>query len=201
MTCEKCRAAYNEVGDEQKQTAERMQDVDNGRPCPCEEHCMSDYSAGPVRDEETIHFLLTEPQALTQDGEIDPTIFMQMYRSGLSSLREGASLREYELTMDELIETSRAAKNEDRSLHSILEFPAGSVRFNEDASRFLCVFDTATAEKPSHVDLMAQPKNAESKTQMKKLQRKSLKKLRDLLTQTADLSELFDGNLQRYMKH
>jgi hypothetical protein len=86
-------------------------------------------------------------------GEINPVLAEQIFRGGLSALRDDAHDAEFLETLTELQQHS-AGKGAERYAHGVLSFSAATVRYVQDR-RFMCVYDTALPHKPHHVDIMA----------------------------------------------
>lgn len=147
LSCDKCSKAHvHGVPNE------RAALFDNafGHRCGCENCKVSEFSPGPVQDNETLHLIITDPQSILGDGRFHPQAFMRVDSSGLSVLREMAKDDEFILTMTEL------SARKECYFHGVLQFKASDVRYCY-YDRFLCVYDTALKEKPHHADMMAAP--------------------------------------------
>jgi hypothetical protein len=151
-------------------------------------------SPGPVKDDEVLHLLLTDPQAIV-DGKISSVTFSHAFRNGLSAIRATAPVEEYKVVLEELIRRS-AASNGERYFNGVLAFPASLVR-EKDGKRLLCVYDTSLPGQPNHVDLMAPDAKNLTGNKAQKFQ----KKLKELLEgYRLDGEALFEGALIPYMR-
>ncbi len=148
MTCARCRAAHEHPTEDEK--AAQFQSATE-HICGCERYRVSPYSPGAVTDEERLHLLIMDPQSLL-DGWLHPSKVKRFTTSGQSVLRESASIQEFEATAGELQSRAFMSGRQCR-LFGVLTFSASSVRYCA-TDRLLCIFDTATEEKPNHADLM-----------------------------------------------
>jgi hypothetical protein len=148
MSYEACRAAVShnvdpEIAGELHAACEPI--------CGCEQFRLSDYSPGQVGDEETLNLIIIDPQGI-QGGKIPhPGALVQIDRSGLSVLRDRSINEEFEITINELRARAKA-NGVERFFHGVCSFRASAIRFDGEG-RFLCVYDTALQEKPSHADV------------------------------------------------
>lgn len=198
MLCDSCKEAiYNRTDGDKTPLAHRVAKIAqaSGPVCPCEECKVGEDSPGPVADDEVLHFIVTDPQAIEGD-KIKPFALSQVYKDGLSTIRSTAPVEEYILVLERLIQRSKEANNEERYFDSVLEFPASLVRYDEAESRLLCVYDTSLTEQPNHVDLMVPGADKLTKKDVAAL----TKKLRELLTKRISGSDLFNGELTKYMR-
>lgn len=171
MSCETCRAALSagpgRVG--------RINQALDGQ-CGCESFSVSPHSPGIVSDPEILHYLVPTPEGRLENGLLNPSFLVQVDVEGLSVLRDGASDQEFELTVAELRPRWR---DKNRVLEGVMSFTAEAVRYESEACRLCCVYDSAMPEKPHHADLMAPELPALSKSQLERQRRARLKMIVD----------------------
>ncbi|WLF95716.1 hypothetical protein Q5698_08535 [Brucella intermedia] len=146
MSCEACRAARAANGD----LVAAINDVDD-EDCACESFSMDPRSPGPVADDENLHLIVRDPDGLLENKHLNPVFVQQLFKNGMSVLRQAAADDEFCLTVEEL-QQSWIPKN--KSVHGMLTFKAASVRYKDD-QRLCCVYDTSLDNKPHHADMMA----------------------------------------------
>jgi hypothetical protein len=121
----------------------------------CERLSVSKVSPGPVLDNETLVFIVSDPQIKLQEGFLHPGSVNLVFESGLSVLRSRAPNSEFCETWKALKEASDA-RNKDRYFLGVYNFQARSVR-NCQAPRAVAVFDTGLTGRRHHSDVMAIP--------------------------------------------
>jgi hypothetical protein len=121
----------------------------------CERFSVSKVSPGPVLDDETLVFIVSDPQTLLKDGFLHPQSVKFVFDSGLSVLRSRAPNPEFCETWKAL-KASSDAKNKGRYFHGVYNFQARSVR-NCQSPRAVAVFDTGLTGRRHHSDVMAIP--------------------------------------------
>jgi hypothetical protein len=149
MTCKACRAAAAHENDEE--IAAKFHAA-AATVCGCENFRLSDHSPGPVKDSELLDLIISDPQGIQGGKPPHPSILVQIDRGGLSVLRDTASSQEFEDTIQELKNRSKASGRE-RFFYGICSIPTAEIRFDGE-SRFLCVYDTAFPTKPNHADII-----------------------------------------------
>ncbi|WP_340583871.1 hypothetical protein [Brucella pseudintermedia] len=112
---------------------------------------MDARSPGVVSDNENLHFIVRDPDGLLDNNLLNPVFVQQLFRNGMSVLREAASDDEFRLTVTEL-QQNWIPKN--KRVHGMLTFRAMAVRYQDD-HRLCCVYDTSLDNKPNHADMMA----------------------------------------------
>ena len=148
MTCEACRAACSHGTANERAAQVHKADAD---VCGCERFSVSDFSPGRVKDDETLHMLISDPQHLL-DGKLNPSSLIQIDKGGLSTLREAANNDEFLATCASLQQRA-AAKGNPWFLHSVCNIAVGTLRYS-NGDRFVCVYDTGVPDKPNHADIM-----------------------------------------------
>jgi hypothetical protein len=121
----------------------------------CERFSVSKVSPGPVLDDETLVFIVSDPQTLLNEGFLHPQAVNLVCSSGLSVLRSRATNSEFCETWNAL-KASSDAKNNDRYFLGVYNFQARSVR-NCQSPRVVAVFDTGLQGRRHHSDVMAIP--------------------------------------------
>lgn len=164
----RCRLAFRSDGDEAPVQRVRRLCPD---PFACELVKTVKSSPGPVKDAEELHFLITDPPKLLQDGTLHPAVVKQLDLGGLSTLRHSASLDQYEATLRKLNEGNNVSGKPRRRLTDIVVWSARDIRGALcDGNRIFGIFDTALDKRSHHADIMAFP-NANSKNQAEKQKR------------------------------
>jgi hypothetical protein len=121
----------------------------------CECLSVSKVSPGPVLDDETLIFIVSDPQTKLEERFLHPQTVKLIFNSGLSVLRSRAPNSEFCETWKAL-KASSDAKNKDRYFHGVYNFQARSVR-NCQYPRAVAVFDTGLTGRRHHSDVMAIP--------------------------------------------
>jgi hypothetical protein len=121
----------------------------------CERLSVSKVSPGPVLDDETLVFIVSDPQTRLNEGFLHPQTVKLVCYSGLSVLRSRATNSEFYETWKAL-KASSDANNKDRYFHGVYNFQARSVR-NCQSPRAVAVFDTGLPGRRHHSEVMAIP--------------------------------------------
>lgn len=137
-----------------KERATKFTSACNGE-FACERLSVSNISPGPVLDDETLVFIVSDPQTHLNEGFLHPQAVNLVCSSGLSFLRSRATNSEFYETWNAL-KASSDAKNIDRYFHGVYNFQARSVR-NCQYPRAVAVFDTGLPGRRHHSDVMAIP--------------------------------------------
>lgn len=133
----------------------------------CEHYPLSWRSPGKVEDDELLHFLITDPQAIDQrSGKLLPDAVAQLHKKGLSVLREGAFDLEF---VETFIEMKRGSDRtgKPRFLSAVSTFATASVRY-DGGDRCVGVFASGLPGRWRHADLLASPKSALSRKRLRK---------------------------------
>ena len=147
-------------------------------------------------DHEKLFFVVPHPDGLL-DGKPHPSFLMQLDGNGLSVLREGAGIEEFEQTLTEL-KDRWAAKA--RKFHGVTTFATAKARFVDD-ERLCCVYDTALPGKPNHADISAPTLQEASGGALKRLQRARIKKFIDnAFVEFEPAASFRDGALLRFVE-
>jgi hypothetical protein len=147
--CRACRKAFA------VKTDNRVDQVNSaaGTPAACEAYKATRSSPGLVRDEEVLHYLVTDPQAVDRrSGKLLPGLLSQIDKKGLSVLRDDASNDEFHITFGLMKEYSDSVGKE-RYLHSISTVTAKDLRF-DNSQRISGIYDTAVKHRKHHADVM-----------------------------------------------
>ncbi len=195
MSLDSCRAAIAHEND--KEIAERIHAACNSI-CGCEAFSLADGCPGTVRDSETLHLVISDPQSLLPDLTLNPASLVQIDYAGLSVLRGPAADGEFEITITELKARSASAGKE-RFFHGICSFAAATIRYN-GSHRFLCVYDTALPGKPHHADvfgpdLRAIAGGAMSNSERERRKRQRIKQLIDRIGASFQPAQRFRGGI------
>ena len=121
-----------------------------GSPCVCEAATVSQYSPGPVKNNEKMHFLASLPNARIDSGHINPQYLSQLEKDGLSVIREAASDDEFAITLRILGEQW---KDKGKTFEGVVSFYASQVRDIKEP-RLCCIYDTGEPDRPHHAELM-----------------------------------------------
>ena len=159
--------------------------------CECELVSISDYSPGPVNDNETLLSVVTSKAYVSIDGHIEPTFFDKRMNDGLSADRKKhTSLRDYDLRASKLIE-----ENERRENCGSIEISVKIIRkINYYGMRAVAVYDTAFPENISHAEIACTeipPKGTKDRKRLRAKLRKSVLEATLNNGQVLNSSELF----------
>ncbi len=126
--------------------------------CECEAESVSEFSAGPVTDDEIVCRLVFSTHHFDEErNQPSPMLFEDTFTRGASAFRSPA------LSFDRIHELGRErerhnrAKNKNHTYKGFVTADAGSVRaFREPVdseTRRMCVYDTALADQLQHIDV------------------------------------------------
>jgi hypothetical protein len=133
----------------------------------CERYKLGKGSPGPVRDEEYLNLLISDPQTVDhRSGKLLPVLVNQVDGNGLSVLRDAATNQEFEVTFAEMKRGSDS-RGQPRYLFGVCRFLASAVRI-EDSVRYLGVYDTALPQRSHHADVCAPPLNSRREYEARK---------------------------------
>lgn len=161
MSCREVFASY--AGEErQRQVALR---------CPawsCEKEQCAEGSPGPVKNEETLIFLVINPTHFDQGtGELAPTAFMEIHKRDLSLIRASYAQEEEICSVrDELLRLGASkVPPQKRQVDFYCKADAYKIRtiVDDEGERFFGVYDTALPERASHCSVFTTPKVLDSK--------------------------------------
>jgi hypothetical protein len=177
MTCEECRAAA--AHDNDQEIASKLHAASSD-VCGCEQFRLAANSPGPVKDDEILDLILSDPQSIQNGRSPHPGILVQIDTFGLSVLRDSAANDEFEDTIIELRDRSKE-RGKERFFHGVCVFQAAEIR-SEGTERFLCVYDTALPKRPHHADvfgpdLSAMASDKISRSEHERQKRARIKKL------------------------
>lgn len=91
-----------------------------------------------------------------RSGKVLPVIIKPLDSSGVSVLRDAATNDQFEVTWA-LLKQRSDAMGKPRYFHGVLRFLASSVRYDDNKTQQLGVYDTAAPNRPHHADLLAPP--------------------------------------------
>ena len=127
--------------------------------CRCQAVSVSEYSTGPISDDETLIRLLVSPQHRNSQQRPKAGALADAERYGLSMFRESTATDQEILDVaTELVSRARQRnqKNtEEVGLFGILKIPCLIIRKCQIATETApcyCVYDTAMRETPSHAE-------------------------------------------------
>jgi hypothetical protein len=191
-TCRLCRlAAYFQPSFER---AQRLHDAGGGRFL-CERYQLGRDSPGPIRDGEFLNLIISDPQTYdSRSGKILPVLVKQVDRAGVSTLRDGATNEEFEITLA-LLKQRSASKGEERYFHGVFRFPADAVR-RDGMVRWLGAYDTSTADRPHHADISGPTLPTRKEQEVRR------KKIIDAIGKSfISVRDFRAGKLQKYGRH
>jgi len=118
--------------------------------CECERVSVSDYSPGPVNDDETLISVVTSKRYVSLDGRVEPTFFDERVSEGMSAdRREYTSQHCHDLRAQKLVEG-----NSQKEYCGSIELEVGFVReIYHEGMRAIAVYDTALYENRSHAEI------------------------------------------------
>lgn len=147
--------------------------------CACEAHSVSQYSPGPVGNDETIWRLILAPTHVdAETGKVKEMAFDDASNKGLSVQRVAAGD-----DTDDIVERgqARAASKPGTRFELAVGSTAGAVRAlrGQDEMRF-CIYDTANEGDPGHADV-CQTKGG-TKTERARLRRELQKQFSQMIS-------------------
>ncbi len=118
--------------------------------CECEGVSVSDYSPGPVGNDETLLSVVTSMRYVSIDGQIDPTFFDERITNGLSTDRKKyTSIKCHNLRASELVMGDEKKQN-----CGSIEISVKILReIDHFGMRAIAVYDTALSENRSHAEI------------------------------------------------
>ncbi|MEO9169162.1 MAG: hypothetical protein ABI230_12240 [Aestuariivirga sp.] len=146
MNCEACKRALA-VGQGRVDSINAV----TGSPCACETSKVSQYSPGPVQNDEKMYFLASLPNSRMGSGHINPQYLAQLEKDGLSVLREHAADNEFAITLRML---AKHWKDKGKTFEGVISFHARQIRDAKEP-RLCCIYDTGEPDRPHHAELMA----------------------------------------------
>lgn len=139
--------------------ADRATLIDNAQPeAACEAESVSEFSQGPVANEEYLHRYVFSPVHL-YDGQVLPTLFNDAKDKGLScerglSATPHPDLHARGVSQVEAFNGRRQISQPERSYVGAVTAQVERVRkIAEEGKRLFAVYDTALSENPAHVDV------------------------------------------------
>lgn len=125
--------------------------------CECERATVSDFSPGPVRNDEIlIRTLYSSIHINNQTHEVDPAAFSDVLKRGLSVDRKSyISQRKLEIKAQKKIEQDLEAGKTRRAFLGVTVANCSDIRslLERDTNRSFCVYDTATEDNCAHADI------------------------------------------------
>lgn len=125
--------------------------------CECERVTVSDFSPGPVQDDEILIRTLYSPiHVNNQTQEIKPAAFDDVLKRGLSVDRKShISQRELEIKTRGKIEQDLEAGKRRDDFWGVTVADCSNVRsiLAEERYRSFCIYDTATEDNRAHADI------------------------------------------------
>lgn len=160
------------------QVSDRAELIDDNHPLAiCESETVSDYSGGPVADEEYLHRYVFSPIHVV-DGEVVSALFDDVKDKGLSCERSEseptAELHERGERQASDFNDRKRPEQAEREYLGVITSTALDVRsvLNGARQRAYAVYDTALESNPQHVDVFEMPSSLMG---MGKSQRKMLR--------------------------
>lgn len=158
----RCRECHARLKSDNKRAAKLSAEHPN---CECDAVSISQFSPGPVQQDERLARLVVEPKHLNPDGTIEVGSLRDVHENGLSLVRQ-LYVTEPELYQkaQSLAATQQARENKKAekdhrtpvalSVKGVINFDADRVRQWEiDGVRRFCVMDSATETDPYHADI------------------------------------------------
>ncbi|WP_133121891.1 hypothetical protein [Pleomorphomonas carboxyditropha] len=158
MSTQDCKGAFAAVFATNK-GKELASAIDACSPkCACQHNTVSEYSIGPIGDDEYLIRLVISPQHVRikktattpKDG-----VLSQAESSGMSIFRDSASNEELKAVAEKLVNGARSNGNAKAGLFGVLRFRCGDARDyfpDDEEDPVYCIYDTAKADLPSHGD-------------------------------------------------
>lgn len=118
--------------------------------CQCEVASVSDFSPGPVGDDETLVSVVTSKAFISDQGTVEPTLFDSRISNGVSVDRKRhTTLAEYDSRAHSLV-----ADNPKKENLGSIELSVDQIRkINHKGSRAIAVYDTGLKENRSHAEI------------------------------------------------
>lgn len=125
--------------------------------CRCQGFSVSDYSAGPVEDDEILARILVSPQHMGSKGKPRAAALTDAERNGLSLFRDDrAKDHEIRKVAEGLVEKARLWSPEKAGVFGVLMIRGGIVRScrrdTEDMPCY-CLYDTALVDSTGHAEV------------------------------------------------
>lgn len=160
--------------------------------CQCEQVQTTEFSPGPVLNEEILIRHIFSPLHFDQETRtLKPAAFADIWGVGFSVTRQAHSTLEQFKSLTAFLLGIKQQKNPQAELVCLLSISVDTMRAmrcSSDNGRLLCVYDTGSKSNPAHADLCTPriPPNREEKAA-----------LRDVLTESfavgcVDLNVLFN---------
>ena len=145
-----CRDAAKETGSRCAKFAELGE-------CVCEQVQSTDYSPGPVSNEEIlIRHIFSPAHFDAGTGTLKPQAFSDVWGIGLSVTRGAHVLPEDFRSLTLQLLGVKKKRNPRNALVGVLLISVDTVRgmhFDAALGRMLCVYDTGTKSNPAHADV------------------------------------------------
>lgn len=166
-----CRETFCESG---FTGAELQRLVDELHPAfECEDHCCSPFSPGPVKNEETIGFLLVNPIHYDEQTKtVVPNAFRELTNRDLSTIRLSVSSKdEADLTREEIVARGlERMPPKTRTIDEVCMALVSDIRSaNDDDGRLLAVYDTGLEGRPGHASIFTRADVLDDKKKRKQV--------------------------------
>lgn len=155
--CDPCRSTFIDLETEDGARS-RAARLDEARPdCQCQVHSVSEFSSGPVDENEVLIRLLVSPQHMHRKTLLPrASALTDAERSGLSTFREKQATREQIRGVAEALVMRARSRDQKAGIFGVLRLNCGVVRaFRGDSDPIgsYCVYDTGLRETPSHAEI------------------------------------------------
>jgi hypothetical protein len=155
MPCENCSDTFAAIAVESFPEP-RASYIDERQPrCRCEDDSVSEYSAGPVADDEILIRIVVAPQHVNRKKQPKAGALTEAERSGLSLLRETASDAEVFAAAALLVRRAREKNGPEAGVFGVFNIlcrTIRSIRQEIEQRGSYCVYDTAYSDSPSHAE-------------------------------------------------
>jgi hypothetical protein len=164
--CEHCRGTFSDLEREDVPIPRAIR-LDQVQPnCRCEEHSVSEFSSGPVANDEVLVRLLVSPFHMQKKKALPRAAALtDAERGGLSTFREKEATKEQIRTVAEsLVKRARLADSK-AGIFGVLKLKCSVVRdfcADGDTHGSYCVYDTALRETTSHAEIFQRVAGADA---------------------------------------
>lgn len=154
---EACKTSFESVYSTTELRKEWASKIDALSPkCACQTSTVSDYSRGPIENDEYLIRLVIAPQHYnTKKKVVKDVVLSHAETCGMSVFRDDAPDTEIMLVADQLVQSAKDKGNSSAGLIGVLRFKCADVRQfipQDEQIPAYCIYDTAKKELPSHGD-------------------------------------------------